>query len=330
MIFERNFREFRSSLNEEKIDFLIVGGYAGAFHGEPRATSYGGRRTEAGVVGVEGGVLMLAAAVQDLSLDFDYAPIEIVDPQIAARVHVGDVGRHLGHAYIRVFLVLIESLEQPGLRVVEAFRELLFRLANPRIDELADFFDEFPLEPLKVRFQLCPRHRGVSIAFHTMPILPCLESLMSISLKAGGHRALSAFLYLYLRWSAQAVWFEPNQGQVHRSVEFLARSGGYLYFGRNRMAVRDVRMDLTSATSKAVGDFDEPTGGISSFIGRTEDDWHTGIPNYAHVRYRNVYSRIDLMCYGHQRDLEYDFILRPGADPSQIRVAYNKPVRVDA
>jgi hypothetical protein len=36
-----------------------------------------------------------------------------------------------------------------------------------------------------------------------------------------------------LRLSAQADWFEPNQGQVHRS----------LYFGRNRMAVRDVRME---------------------------------------------------------------------------------------
>jgi hypothetical protein len=118
---------------------------------------------------------MLAAAVQELPLDFDYAALEIVDPQIARGVHVGDVGRHLPHAYIRVLLVLIESLEQLGLRVVEAFRELLFRLANPRIDELADFLDEFPLESLKVLFQVCPRHWGVSIAFHVMPILSCLE-----------------------------------------------------------------------------------------------------------------------------------------------------------
>ena len=38
MVFEKDFREFCALLNEEKIDFLIVGGYAVAFHGAPRAT----------------------------------------------------------------------------------------------------------------------------------------------------------------------------------------------------------------------------------------------------------------------------------------------------
>jgi hypothetical protein len=37
MVFEKDFREFCSLLNEERIDFLIVGGYAVAFHGAPRA-----------------------------------------------------------------------------------------------------------------------------------------------------------------------------------------------------------------------------------------------------------------------------------------------------
>jgi hypothetical protein len=38
MVFEKHFREFCSLLNEEKIDYVIVGGYAVAFHGAPRAT----------------------------------------------------------------------------------------------------------------------------------------------------------------------------------------------------------------------------------------------------------------------------------------------------
>src|SRR5207302_875808 len=76
--------------------------------------------------------------------------------------------------------------------------------------------------------------------------------------------------------------------------------------------------------------FEEPTGGISSyFIGRTEKDWHAGIPHYGRVRYKNLYAGIDLVYYGSQRDVEYDFIVGPGADPNQIRLAYNKPVRVD-
>src|SRR5690242_10451957 len=91
---------------------------------------------------------------------------------------------------------------------------------------------------------------------------------------------------------AQPLWFEPNQGQVHRSVEFQARSGGgYVYFARNRMAVRNVRMELLGGNRKAAAEFMQPTRGISSyFIGRTEKEWHTSIPHYARVRYRNVYS----------------------------------------
>src|SRR5260370_34078761 len=38
MLFEKDFREFCALLNEERIDYLIVGGYAVAFHGAPRAT----------------------------------------------------------------------------------------------------------------------------------------------------------------------------------------------------------------------------------------------------------------------------------------------------
>jgi hypothetical protein len=131
---------------------------------------------------------MLAACVQKFPLDLDDAPFEIVEPQVARSVHVGDVGRHLAHADIRMLLILIESLQQPGLRVMQAFgellfgvletyrellSELLFRLANPRIDQLADLLDEFASELLEV----CSRDRCVSIGFHTMLILPSLESL---------------------------------------------------------------------------------------------------------------------------------------------------------
>jgi hypothetical protein len=128
---------------------------------------------------------MLAAAVQELSFDLDDAAFEVVEPQVAGSVHVGEVGRHLAHAYVRVLLVLIESLKEPCLGVVEAFgelllrvletfSELLFRLEYPRIDELADLFDERPSELFQVLFQVCPRDRRVSIGFHMLN-LPCLE-----------------------------------------------------------------------------------------------------------------------------------------------------------
>src|SRR5260370_38867613 len=129
---------------------------------------------------------------------------------------------------------------------------------------------------------------------------------MSISFKVIGRVASSGFLCVHLPLLAQSVWFEPNRGQVHRSVEFLARSGGgYVYFARNRMAVHDVRMELVGGNRKASVDFIEPTGGISSyFIGRTEKDWDTGIPHYTRVRYRDVYSGIAVVYYGNGHNIE--------------------------
>lgn len=44
------------------------------------------------------------------------------------------------------------------------------------------------------------------------------------------------------------------------------------------------------------------------------EGWHTGIPNYAKVRYANVYPGVDLIHYGNQRQLEYDFVVNLGAD----------------
>ena len=63
----------------------------------------------------------------------------------------------------------------------------------------------------------------------------------------------------------QMIWFEPNQGQVHQSVQFLARSvGGYVYFERDRIAIGDVRMEFVGASATAQVQFEEPTGGLQS------------------------------------------------------------------
>ena len=153
---------------------------------------------------------------------------------------------------------------------------------------------------------------------------------MSISLKAIERLALFAFIST--RLPAQPLWFEPNHGQAHPSVQFLAHTpGGYVYFGHDKMVIRDVRMDLIGANNRAKAELEDPTGGISSyFIGRNEKNWHTGIPHYARVRYKNVYAGIDLVYYASGRDIEYDFILKPGSDPNQIKLAYNKPVQIDS
>lgn len=66
----------------------------------------------------------------------------------------------------------------------------------------------------------------------------------------------------------------------------------------------------------------EATNQLSSrsnyFIGSDAAQWRTGVPNFGKVRYTAVYPGVDCVFYGAGRQLEYDFIIKPGADPSPI------------
>ena len=57
------------------------------------------------------------------------------------------------------------------------------------------------------------------------------------------------------------------------------------------------------------------------FIGNDPQKWHTSVAHYSKVRYAAIYPGVDLVYYGKQRQLEYDFVVKPGSDPSQIHLA---------
>ena len=59
------------------------------------------------------------------------------------------------------------------------------------------------------------------------------------------------------------------------------------------------------------------------FIGNEPNKWRTDVPNYKAVVYEEVYAGIDLKYYGNVHQMEYDFIVSPGADYSQIRIEYD-------
>jgi len=80
-----------------------------------------------------------------------------------------------------------------------------------------------------------------------------------------------------------------------------------------------VRMKLVGANPQAkVTGLEELPGKSNYFIGNDPKKWRTNVPNYARVKYANVYPGVDLMYYGDQGKLEYDFLVQPGANPAQI------------
>jgi hypothetical protein len=138
-------------------------------------------------------------------------------------------------------------------------------------------------------------------------------------------------------YASLPLHFEANAGQTGARVEFLSRGPGYTLFLSGREAVLSlrssgvVRMQLRGAhDTKGTGE-DELPGTVNYLLGNDPSRWRTDVPTYERVRYERVYDGIDLVYYGNQQQLEYDFVVAPGADPDQIRLAFadSGPVRLD-
>src|SRR5208282_117599 len=85
-----------------------------------------------------------------------------------------------------------------------------------------------------------------------------------------------------------------------------------------------VRMKLVGANPvAALAGADALPGKSNYFIGNDPKKWHTGIPQFAGVHYQSVYPGIDLVFYGSQGHLEYDFKVAPGANPSQAELQFD-------
>ncbi len=127
--------------------------------------------------------------------------------------------------------------------------------------------------------------------------------------------------------------FEQNDGQAAAPVKFIARGGRYELFltpseavlalqnpakRATKPTISVVRMGLANATGTEVAGVEELPGKSNYFIGNDPAQWHSNVPQFARVRYSQVYPGIDLVYYGRQGQLEYDFEVAPGIDADQI------------
>jgi hypothetical protein len=145
--------------------------------------------------------------------------------------------------------------------------------------------------------------------------------------------------------------FEANVGQVDPQVDFISRGSGYTLYLTPREALLALRTRSVSSTTsdaspramlrmKFLGSETKPRvsaheqlpGKVNYFIGKDSTRWRTGISTYAKVAYENLYPGVDLVYYGNQRQLEFDFIVHPGTDPDIIALSFEgaDQLKVDA
>ncbi len=127
--------------------------------------------------------------------------------------------------------------------------------------------------------------------------------------------------------------FERNEGQTDPAVRYLSRGRGYALFLTSTEAVlrlkgaggegATVRWQIAGGNREAqvAGEGSMP-GRSNYLLGNDPAQWRIGVENFAQVRYAAVYPGIDLVYHGNQRQVEYDFVVAPHADPDPIRIAF--------
>jgi hypothetical protein len=120
--------------------------------------------------------------------------------------------------------------------------------------------------------------------------------------------------------------FEPGPGT--QPTEFIARglksrfvfvpNGGRVQAQNKTLAFKFVRADR-HATLEGLDKLRSATG---IFIGNDRSKWRPAVPNYGRLQVHSLYRGIDRVYYGNEGKLEYDVVVKPGADPRRIRVAF--------
>ena len=159
--------------------------------------------------------------------------------------------------------------------------------------------------------------------------------------------------------------FEENQGQTAEEVRYLAHGTGYELFltpheallalrsrrkydlsplhrtaslramrkARKAGQLTALRIQFEGANlHPAVNGMGRLPARTNYFLGNDPKKWHTDVPSYGRVKYEGVYPGIDVVFYGNQGKLEYDFLVAPGADPEaiQLKIAGARKMRLNS
>ena len=173
----------------------------------------------------------------------------------------------------------------------------------------------------------------------TSVVLLCglMASGLSAAPAGPGAKALPA-----VAWNSLPLIFEANRGQADPAVKFLAHTGQQTLFLTPTEAVlvfapggtaTALHCELLNANpDPAISGVAEQTSKVNYYRGADRTQWCTAVPTYAKVKYTDIYPGVDLVYYGNHHQLEYDYVLAPGADPYAIRLALTgaETVAIDA
>jgi beta-lactam-binding protein with PASTA domain len=191
------------------------------------------------------------------------------------------------------------------------------------------------LTNLHIEFEKNPAraHRGAR-----RRLLSALLAVSTATLPAIGGAGTPATTFPHAVISGLPLSFEPTASRAGDGAEFVAHGPKYAIALQEEGAALAsgsdvIRLKLLGARGAVKPAAEQPLPGIVNYIiGNDPTQWRTGVKTFAQVRYSGVYPGVDLMYYGTQGRLEYDFAVAPGASAAPIRLAFAgaETVRLDA
>jgi hypothetical protein len=129
-----------------------------------------------------------------------------------------------------------------------------------------------------------------------------------------------------------SIYFIPNLGQMDERVDYYVQGKDKtIYFSPEGVTFALIKADKArwavklnfvgaNPGVKPIGA--DETGTVISYFQGGPGNWRTGIAAVSRITYSNLWPGVDLVFTGSQDKLKYEFIVRPGAEPSRIRLAY--------
>jgi uncharacterized protein (TIGR03437 family) len=126
--------------------------------------------------------------------------------------------------------------------------------------------------------------------------------------------------------------FEENGGRGPQNFPYVAHGARYrMWIGvtENRLVWQDaethnaavIRTRFLRANRQGHVVGLKPQAALTNyFLGQLPSEWHAGLKNYAEVGVYDIYAGVDLVYRTNEDNLEYDFVIRPGGDPSAIQL----------
>jgi len=127
------------------------------------------------------------------------------------------------------------------------------------------------------------------------------------------------------------IYFIENRGVYPDEVAYYVQGANKTLFftkdgitfrlkGKDRAWV--VKLEFVGANPDAKPRGEDQQQAVFSYFKGPEKDWKTGLETYAKVVYEELWPGIDLVYHGTVNRLKYEFVVKPGADPGQIRLRY--------